>query len=61
MKAAVEVARVAAMVVLALAPLLLVAAAFTGRSTEAAFGCGLWVVAMAATRPGARLSVWRLE
>lgn len=61
MKPAVEVARVTAMVVLALAPLLLVGAVFTGHEPEAAFGCGLRVVAMAATRPGARLSVWRLE
>ena len=60
MKLVVEFIRVAVMVTLAIVPLLLVGATFTGHKTEAAFGTGLWVVAMAVTRPGTRLSVWRL-
>ena len=61
MKLVVEFIRVAVMVTLAIVPLLLlIGATFTGHKTEAAFGTGLWVVTMAVTRPGTRLSVWRL-
>ena len=57
---AVEIARVTAMVLLIAALPVIVAAGLLVSPLACVVGVPVWIVAQYLTRPGARLSVWRL-